>query len=191
MATHTGRGRSASKQPSPFFSMNCSIFQTSLCSKNFPGSRPRPVCVAHNSRISTAWMGNHAVFRFSVIAELQHQPIKDVILQSQEILHKRIPFLSFGGILSLIVWLRKTQVQQVLACNEHHGAHQRTLFQVWVAPWGDPATMGTWMGLWLLVLDMLSNLRPRALQVASTACSLASMLSSRWQMVELMEYNRF
>lgn len=62
-----------------------------------------------------------------------------------------------------------------------------TLLQVWVAPSGDPATMGTWMGLCCLFITR-SSFSSRDLQVASRASSLASMLSSLRHMVWLMEY---
>lgn len=47
--------------------------------------------------------------------------------------------------------------------------------------------MGTWMGLCCLLVTR-SSFSSNDLQVASRACSLASMLSSRKQMVWLMEY---
>lgn len=66
-------------------------------------------------------------------------------------------------------------------------SHQRTLLQVCVAPSGEPATMGTWMGLCCLLV-IKSSFSSRDLHVASSDCSLASMLSSRRQMVWLKEY---
>lgn len=74
--------------------------------------------------------------------------------------------------------------------EETFGAYHRTLFQVWVAPWGDPATMGIWIGL-LAQGTMLSSFRPRALQVASKDCSFNSIPSSRWLTDPVKEINRF
>jgi len=62
------------------------------------------------------------------------------------------------------------------------GSHHRTLLQVWVAPRGEPATMGTWMGLCCLLVTR-SSFSSKDLHVASRACSLASMLSNRKQIV--------
>lgn len=56
-----------------------------------------------------------------------------------------------------------------------------------MAPRGEPATMGTWMGLCCLLVTR-SSFSSRDLHVASRACSLASMLSNRKQIVWLMEY---
>lgn len=70
------------------------------------------------------------------------------------------------------------------------GAYHRTLFQVWVAPWGDPATIGTWIGL-LAQGAMLSSLRPRALHVASSDCSFNSIPSSRCVIDPVNEINKF
>lgn len=47
--------------------------------------------------------------------------------------------------------------------------------------------MGTWMGLCCLLVTR-SSFSSRDLHVASRACSLASMLSNRKQIVWLMEY---
>lgn len=47
--------------------------------------------------------------------------------------------------------------------------------------------MGTWMGLCCLLVTR-SSFSSNDLQVASRACSLASMLSNRKQIVWLMEY---
>lgn len=66
-------------------------------------------------------------------------------------------------------------------------SYHRTLLHVWVAPRGEPATMGTWMGLCCLLVTR-SSFSSNDLQVASRACSLASMLSNRKQIVWLMEY---
>lgn len=68
--------------------------------------------------------------------------------------------------------------------------YHRTLFQVWVAPWGDPATIGTWIGLFGLG-TMLSSLRPRALHVISRACNFDSIPSSRWVIEVVNETKRF
>lgn len=68
----------------------------------------------------------------------------------------------------------------------YHSYH-RTLLHVWVAPSGEPATMGTWMGLCCLFVTR-SSFSSNDLQVASRACSLASILSNRKQIVWLMEY---
>ena len=69
-----------------------------------------------------------------------------------------------------------------LVCSYH-----RTLLHVCVAPRGEPATMGTWMGLCCLFVTR-SSFSSNDLQVASRACSLASMLSNRKHIVWLMEY---
>lgn len=64
--------------------------------------------------------------------------------------------------------------------------YQRTLSQVWVAPNGDPDTMGTWMVDWFFPITVSSfSTKPR--QVASRTCSFASMLSRRWQIAWLMD----
>lgn len=55
--------------------------------------------------------------------------------------------------------------------------YHRTLLQVWVAPSGEPATMGTWMGLCCMLVTR-SRFSSRGLQVALRACNLASMLSN-------------
>lgn len=55
-----------------------------------------------------------------------------------------------------------------------------------MAPSGDPATMGTWMGLGCLFM-IISSFSSSDLHVASRTCSLDSMLSSLRQMVWLME----
>lgn len=69
-------------------------------------------------------------------------------------------------------------------------AYHRTLFQVWVAPWGDPATIGTWMGL-LAHGAMLSSLRARFLHAASRDCSFDSIPSSRWLIDPVNDTNKF
>lgn len=61
------------------------------------------------------------------------------------------------------------------------------MLHVCVAPRGEPATMGTWMGLCCLLVTR-SSFSSKDLHVASRACSLASMLSKRRQMVWLMEH---
>lgn len=66
-------------------------------------------------------------------------------------------------------------------------SYHRTLLHVCVAPRGEPATMGTWMGLCCLFVTR-SSFSSSDLHVASRACSLASMLSNRKHMVWLMEY---
>lgn len=66
-------------------------------------------------------------------------------------------------------------------------SYHRTLLQVCVAPRGEPATMGTWMGLCCLLVTK-SSFSSNDLQVASRACSLASMLSNRKHIVWLIEY---
>lgn len=91
---------------------------------------------------------------------------------------EEIPNAGLRGFLGL-VWVF---LGRWVPCPYH-----RTLLQVWVAPSGDPATMGTWMGLCCLFITR-SSFSSRDLQVASSASSLASMLSSLRHMVWLMEY---
>jgi len=61
-------------------------------------------------------------------------------------------------------------------------SYHRTLLHVCVAPRGEPATMGTWMGLCCLFMTR-SNFSSSDLQVASSASNLASMLSNRRHIV--------
>lgn len=70
------------------------------------------------------------------------------------------------------------------------GAYHRTLFHVWVAPWGEPATMGIWIGLFEQD-TILSSLRPRALHVASRDWSFNSIPSSRWLIEPVNVISRF
>lgn len=66
-------------------------------------------------------------------------------------------------------------------------SYHRTLLHVCVAPRGEPATMGTWIGLCCLFMTR-SNFSSNDLQVASNASSFASMLSNRRHIVWFMEY---
>lgn len=94
-----------------------------------------------------------------------------------------------GQISNSGAWAGTGALSQGPAESRPFWTYHRTLLQVCVAPSGEPATMGTWMGLCCLLVTR-SSFSSRDLQVASRACSLASMLSNRKHIVWLIEYRK-